>query len=41
MNNVDKKRSADSDSDGEDLNAFDLKEFNYDLKIDSDDEMSC
>jgi hypothetical protein len=41
MSSVDKKRSADTDSEGEDLNAFDIKEFNYGLQIDSDDEMSC
>ena len=40
----DKKRKADDDS-SVDLNAIDLKDFNYDdmdnLKIDSDDDISC
>jgi hypothetical protein len=40
MTNVDKKRPAEEESEGEDLHAFDMKEFNYGLQIDSDDEIS-
>ncbi len=41
MTNVDKKRPMEEESEGEDLHAFDMKEFNYGLQLDSDDEVSC